>query len=98
MICKYSINGTDSLGTIVDNGAYNYTDSSGFKATAGTKEKPLWRRAKLTPSDNLNNIYTLQLHFMNKYADDDDIDTDTVPDPYFMINDISIIYRNKGIK
>ncbi len=47
-----------------------------------------WKQAELTPPSNINNIYSIQLHFKSSGA---------VPAD-FEINDITIVYREKAIK
>ena len=72
--------------------AFNKDFSAGTNYTSDTlnSTSSVWAKAELNPDtrSEVNNIYSFALHF---------ISTGTVPTD-FEINDITIIYRIKGVK
>ena len=81
------INGDSDNAKAFQSTSTNFS-SSGFTSTGGTK----WAQAELKPnvSSDFNNIYSMQLNIENN-------GTTATPDD-FKINDISIVYRLKGVK
>ena len=86
---RYSTDGdTDTLGTFYQIAA----DGSSTNATATNtpllddNDTTKWINAELKPSSSINNVYSFQLHFDGTMGSDCEI------------NDISIVYRMKGIK
>jgi len=62
-------------------------DNNGLKTTV-VSTTTQWLQAELLPSSSINNVYSVQLHFLA---------SGTVPDD-FEINDITIVYREKPMK
>ena len=69
---------------------YETGTGGGFQGTT------TWKTVEFKPSSSINNIYSFQLKF-EKYTALGPVQSYEVPDG-FMINDISIVYRKKGIK
>ena len=57
-------------------------------ATTVESGATIWKQAELLPSNTINNVYSVQLHFKA---------SGTVPAD-FEINDITIVYREKPMK
>ena len=73
-----------------------YKASSEDAGSAGFQGTTIFKTVELKPSSSINNIYSFQLKF-EWDKQDSASDSLSVPDG-FMINDISIVYRKKGIK
>ena len=73
-----------------------YKASSEDAGSAGFQGTTTFKTVEIKPSSSINNIYSFQLKFEwdKQTAASDSL---SVPDG-FMINDISIVYRKKGIK
>ena len=80
----YAINGSASF-TQFDDSSTNYSTTNGLSDGGSSTT---WITAELIPSSSINNIYSFQLQFEG---------TSSTPSK-FAINDISIVYRSKGIK
>ena len=81
----YSSN-QSSTWTEFDDSSSNYNSTKGLYSENSSLD---WQSAELKPTNSINNIYSLQLKFVNT--------SDDVPKG-FQINDISIVYRKKPIK
>ena len=93
---RYCTNGSSTEKLFTGVSGYNHSTDD-FSSTGGTSAIPVWSQAELKPatSSEANSVYSFKL--IIRWDEAGGVGTRKVQEE-FMINDITIVYRMKGIK